>query len=419
MNQTLWHPFADMSRVQGKEVVIRSGLGCWVKDIEGREYLDASAGLWYCNVGYGRTELAEAAAAQMSILPTYQLFDVFATEPALALSSRLTELASLASGTSAFFTSGGSDSIDSACKIARNYWDRLGEKGRTVFIAREGAYHGMHGFGTSLSGIDANSTGWGPLLPDIVNVPRHDIEALELAFEANHGRIAAFIGEPVQGASGVHPPRDGYWQSVQRLCDDSGALLISDEVVSGFGRVGHWFGYQRYGFRPDLVCCAKGLTSGYLPLGAVLATSRITDVLWSQSAGPFRHGYTYSGHATCCAVANANLDIIESESLGNRVIENEEYFKTRLAALDEHDLVREVRCAGFLCGIEISAEESDIQRVAALVVEESRARGVLVRALTGRTIQISPPLTIGTSEIDTIADVLKDSLSSVAAKQTK
>ena len=419
MNQTLWHPFADMSRVQGNEVVIRSGLGCWVKDIEGREYLDASAGLWYCNVGYGRTELAEAAAQQMSILPTYQLFDVFATEPALALSSRLTELASLASGTSAFFTCGGSDSIDSACKIARNYWDRLGEKGRTVFIAREGAYHGMHGFGTSLSGIDANSSGWGPLLPDIVNVPRHDIEALELAFEANHGRIAAFIGEPVQGASGVHPPRDGYWQSVQRLCDDSGALLISDEVVSGFGRVGHWFGYQRYGFQPDLVCCAKGLTSGYLPLGAVLATSRITDVLWSQSAGPFRHGYTYSGHATCCAVANANLDIIESESLGNRVIENEEYFKTRLAALDEHDLVREVRCAGFLCGIEISADESDIQRMAALIVEESRARGVLVRALTGRTIQISPPLTIGISEIDMISDVLKDSLNSAAAKQTK
>jgi len=419
MNQTLWHPFADMSRVQDNEVVIRSGIGCSVTDTEGREYLDASAGLWYCNVGYGRTDLAEAAAKQMSVLPTYQLFDVFATEPALALSSRLTELASLENGTSTFFTSGGSDSIDSACKIARNYWSVLGETARTVLIAREGAYHGMHGFGTSLSGIDANSSGWGPLLPDIVTVPRHDIDALELAFEVHRGRIAAFIGEPVQGASGVHPPRDGYWQAVQRLCDDSGALLISDEVVTGFGRVGHWFGYQRYDFQPDLVCCAKGLTSGYLPLGAVLATSRVTDVLWSDSAGPFRHGYTYSGHATCCAVASANLDIIEKEALGSRVLATEEYFQSRLAALDVHDLVRHVRGVGFLCGIELNADEADIQRVTGLVVRESRMRGVLVRALTGRTIQISPPLTISTSEIDRIADVLEDSLSAVAAIQTR
>jgi putrescine aminotransferase len=413
-DNALWHPFADMSSVAGRELVIARGEGAWVEDDAGKRYLDASAGLWYCNVGHGREELAEVAAAQMCDLAAYQIFDVMANGPALHLAERVRELSPLSDRAGVFFTSGGSDSVDTAAKIARRYWEAAGEPQRRLIICREGAYHGVNAFGTSLSGIEPNASGWGPLVTQVQQVGRDDLGALERALEQNAGTVAAFIGEPAQGAAGVHPPRPDYWQGVQDLCRAHGVLVIADEVVTGFGRLGRWFGSERYGIDPDMVVCAKGLSSGYLPIGAVVVAEGILDVLWSPEAGPFRHGYTYSGHPAACAVAAANLEIIEREGLVQRVADLEPVLEAELGTLASHPLVEEVRTAGLLCGVELSrdARRNDPGLVERVVVD-ARERGVLVRNLLGATMQISPPFVIEPEELRLLATTLRESLESV------
>lgn len=410
----LWHPFADMSNVPGRELVIERGEGAWVFDANGRRYLDASAGLWYCNVGHGRTELARVAAEQMSRLAGYQIFDVLANAPALKLAARVCELAPLGPGSVAFLANGGSDAIDTAGKVARRYWAAQGRPERRIVIARDGAYHGVNAYGTSLSGIEANAAGWGPLITEVVHVPRDDLGALEARLEEHAGRVAAFIGEPVQGAAGVHPPQPGYWEGVQDLCRAHDVLVIVDEVVTGFGRMGSWFGSERYGISPDLIVGAKGLSSGYVPIGAVVASERIRDVLWSSTAGPFRHGYTYSGHPVACAVALANLAIIEREGLVERVRDLEPTLRDEMTALESHPLVGEVRVAGLLAGIEIeeSARHADPALVERIVVG-ARERGVLVRNLLGRTLQVSPPFIIEPDELRLLATTLRETLDAV------
>jgi putrescine---pyruvate transaminase len=412
----LWHPFADMHRVQGQEVTLVRGDGALVWDDRGTEYVDASAGLWYCNVGHGREELAEAAATQMRRLASYQLFDVFATPPAHELADRLAGMTSTGPGGAVFFTSGGSDSVETAAKMARRFWLLRDAPERHIIVAREGAYHGMHGYGTSLAGIDANAAGWGALAPGVVHVPRHDVEALEQTLQDLRGQVAAFIGEPVQGAAGVHPPRDGYWSDVRRLCDEHDVLLIADEVVTGFGRLGTMFGADRYAMAPDMVLCAKGLSSGYLPIGAVVAGPRIVDALWDREAGAFRHGYTYSGHAAACAVALANLRIIERERLVERVASLEPVLARALDPLTEHPLVGEVRTVGLLGAVELDpralATAADaVERV----VVAARNRGVLVRNLLGRALQISPPFVVDEETIQRISDVVLAALEAIDA----
>jgi putrescine aminotransferase len=412
----LWHPFADMSSAPAREVVIERGEGVWVYDDSGKRYLDASAGLWYCNVGHGRKVLAEAAAQQMGLLAGYQIFDVIANRPALELAERLRELAPLGERSGVFFTSGGSDSVDTAAKIARRYWVARGEPQRQIIICRQGAYHGVNAFGTSLSGIELNAAGWGPLVTQVIQVGRDDLPGLERVLTEHAGAVAAFIGEPVQGAAGVRPPREDYWAGVQDLCRSHEVLVLADEVVTGFGRVGRWFASERYGIEPDMILCAKGISSGYLPVGAVIVGDRVREALWSAQAGAFRHGYTYSGHPAGCAVALANIEIIEQEGLLEHVTALEPVLQAELGALVSHPLVAEVRVAGLLCGVELSAEARAADpRLIERVVTDARERGVLVRNLLGATLQISPPLVIEAQELRLLADTLRESLDAVSS----
>jgi putrescine aminotransferase len=404
--QHFWHPFADMSQVTGRELVLARGQGAWLSDEAGRRYLDAAGGLWFCNVGHGRAELADAAAAQMRELAAYSTFGAYANRPALELAERVAALSPLEE-TAVFLTSGGSDAVDSAAKIARHYWQLTGQPQRTLVVARGDAYHGMHAFGTSLSGIAANAQGWGTLIPDVCHVGRDSAEDLAALLEREGDQVAAVIGEPVVGAGGVYPPPAGYWPRVRELCDQHGVLLIADEVITGFGRLGTWFGSERYGIQPDLITAAKGITSGYLPLGAVLAGARVRDVLWSAQAGVFRHGYTYSGHAAACAVALTNLDILEREGLVERVRQLEPVLAEAVAGLDGAPLVGQTRSAGLLAAVELDAEARAARPgLVDQLVAKLREEGVLSRGLAGHSIQISPSFVIEESEIAELADAL-------------
>ncbi len=400
----------------GQQVIFTKGEGCWVWDADGRRYLDATAGLWYCNVGHGRQELADVAAKQMSELAAYQTFDVFANQPALELADRVCAIAPMDSPSAAFFTNGGSDAVDTAGKIVRRYWQLSGRPDRIAIVARGGAYHGMNAYGTSLGGIEANVAGWGPLVREIKHVPHDSPAALADLLERQSETIGAFIGEPVIGAGGVYPPDDDYWPAVQDLCREYDLLLIADEVVTGFGRLGPWFGSERYGFEPDLIVAAKGLTSGYVPAGVVISGPRVIERLWSDKAGPFRHGYTYSGHPTACAIGLANLEIIEREELRDRVSGLEAKLLEHLIPLADHPMVHEVRHVGLLAGIELARNrlESD-PSLADKVVRAARNENILVRNLVGRTLQISPPFVITEDEIGLMARGIGTALDAVEA----
>src|SRR6266536_15134 len=317
--QRFWHPFADMRAISsGGELVIDRGEGSHVFDTDGRRYVDATASLWYCNVGHGRREIADAAAEQMRRLETYSTFGDIANRPALDLAERVAGYAPV-EDPRVFLTSGGSDSIDTAVKLARRYWQARGELDRTLVVSRTGSYHGMHLAGTSLAGIEPNRAGYGALMQGVDSVPWDSAEALgELIARVGPERVAAFFCEPVIGAGGVFHAPPGYLAKVRDLCRETGVLLVADEVVTGFGRVGSWFASERFALEPDLIVCAKGITSGYLPLGAVIAAGRVAEPFFDGTVGMWRHGYTYSGHATVAAAALANLDIIEREGLLER-----------------------------------------------------------------------------------------------------
>jgi adenosylmethionine-8-amino-7-oxononanoate aminotransferase len=410
-----WHPFADMSAViSGGELVLARGQGVRVFDESGTSYLDATAGLWFANVGHGRAELADAAAAQMRELAAYSTFGSYVNRPALELADRVAALAPL-DGAGVFFTSGGSDAVDTAAKIARRFWQVAGQPQRTLIVGRTDAYHGMHAYGTSLAGIAANAEGWGTLVPDVRHVPRDDTAALAALLDREGGRVAAVIGEPVIGAGGIYPPREGYWKRVRALCDQYGVLLIADEVITGFGRLGHWFASERYDVQPDLITAAKGITSGYLPLGTVLCNDRIRDALWSKEAGVFRHGYTYSGHAAACAVALRNLDILEDEDLLAHVRELEPVLAAAAAGLAGAPLVGQTRSAGLLTAVELDAEARAAQPgLIDLLIAQLREEGVLSRALVGHSLQISPAFVITEAEIEELFTKIERALTALA-----
>lgn len=418
MSTWFWHGFADMHAVKDAEIVIREGSGVWITDVDGRRYLDATAALWYCNVGFGRAEIADAVAVQLRRLSAYSSFGAYTTEPTVQLAARLAAMAPIDDAV-VFFTSGGSESIDTAAKLARRYWDVVGRPEKRVIVSREHSYHGMAAFGTSLAGIPINRAGYGPLVGDIVHVGAHDLAAVEALFEARAGEIAAFITEPVIGAGGVIPPRDGYLTGVQELCRRFDVLLIADEVITGFGRTGRMWGSQRYEIQPDMVTFAKGVSSGYVPLGGVIVGSRVRAPFWDDPVpgAIFRHGYTYSGHAGACAAAMANLDILEREDLVGRVRFLEPVLESALRRLAGVPLVGDVRTVGLTGAVQLGDEVQAANPGAIdAVVAAARRHGVLTRAVRGGALQVSPAFVITEAEIGIMVNGFEVALREVASR---
>ncbi len=402
----LWHPFADMGSVKDHELVIVRGDDVWVWDSEGRRYLDATASLWYANVGHGRPEIAAAVAAQMKELEAYSAFGDFANPPALELAATLADLAPMPSRI--FLVSGGGDAIDSAAKLARRYWFEVGEPERTLLVSRTAGYHGTHGFGTALAGIPANRTGFGPQV-ETIQVPHDSLEATEAEFErVGPERIAAVFVEPVIGAGGVYPPTPGYMEGLAALCERTGVLLIADAVICGFGRLGTWFAVERWGIEPAMIVFAKGVTSGYLPLGGLVVSDRVAEPFWRGPGAPvFRHGPTYAAHATCCAAALANIRLLASDGLLERGQDLEDDLLRAMKPLEAHDAVAEVRGGvGTLAAVELTTEVLERQADAIpRVVAGAREAGVLVRPL-GRAVAVSPPLSATPDHFDQLAQAL-------------
>jgi adenosylmethionine-8-amino-7-oxononanoate aminotransferase len=401
-----WHPFADMAAVSNGELILERAEGAYVWDVDGNRYLDATASLWYCNVGWGRREIADAVAAQMRALPTYSTFGDVANRPALELCDRVAALAPVP-GSKIFLTSGGSDSIDTAAKMARRYWQLVDEPRRTVLIRREKAYHGMHAGGTSLAGIPANAIGHGQLIEDVAEVAWDNADALREAIDrVGAERVAAFFCEPVLGAGGVFPPPEGYLAAVRLVCRDAGVLFVADEVITGFGRCGDWFASCRFELEPDIVTFAKGITSGYLPMGGVIAAPWVAEPFWADGAGMWRHGYTYSGHATVAAAALANIDIIEREDLCGHALRLERDLAEAIAPLADHELVAEVRGGtGVLAAVQIHRElVAEDTTLPARVAKACRGAGVFVRPLVDGAIAVSPPLIVGDAELKELAE---------------
>ncbi len=408
---SLWHPFADMSKVQHAPFIVDRGEGIYAYDEEGNQYLDAAASLWYMNVGYGRDEIVDAMSEQARKLPAFHTFIDYATRPPLELAEKIASV-SPDPGSKVFFGSGGSDAVDTAAKLARRYFNAIGQPERTVFIAREWAYHGMHTYGTTLGGMEPNRVGYGgELVSDVVTVPYDDAEAVEKAIEhAGADRIAGIFVEAVIGAGGIRPVSPEYLSSVRESIRKAGGLYISDEVITGFGRVGDWFAAVKYGLEPDLITFAKGVTCGYAPLGGVIAAPHVAEPFFSTPGLVFRHGYTYSGHSTACAAGLVVMDILEREGLLQRAAELEGEIYSALAPLEDLDVVANVRRGvGALAAIQL--EIGDDETLPARASTACRDAGVLTRAVGGGGLQVSPPLIMTPDQVDEMASKFHQALS--------
>ena len=409
---SLWHSQAHMPTVKQSERVIVRGEGAYVWTDDGQRLLDLPASLWYCNVGHGRREIADAVGAQMVTLAAYSTFQQYATRPALDLAERVADLAPVPDA-KVFFTSGGSDAVDLTAKLVRRYWSAVGQPAKRTIVTREEAYHGLHAFGTSIAGIEANREGYGTLVAETARVATNDAAALEaLVQEQGADTIAAFFCEPVVGTGGVVLPADGYLQAVERICRAHDILFVVDEVITGFGRTGEMFASSRYSLTPDVILAAKGITSGYLPLGAAIIGERVWAPFWADGSElVFRHGLTYAGHASACAAGLANLDILENEQLVPRVREMEGVLEAALQPLASHPLVKEVRAGVGLLG----AVELHERAAATQVAEHCVQQGVLGRQLNDGALHISPPFVITPTEIRQAATVIASGLDELAA----
>lgn len=402
---SFWHPFADMSYVQDHPFIVDHGEDIYVFDEEGNRYLDAAASLWYMNVGYGRDEIVDAMADQARKLPAFHTFIDYGTRPPLELAAQIASV-SPDPNSKVFFGSGGSDAIDTAAKLARRYFSAIGQPDRTVFIAREWAYHGMHTYGTSLGGMEPNRLGYGgELVSDVIIVPHDDSEAVEKAIDhVGADRVAGIFVEAVIGAGGIRPVNPEYLKDVREAIRSAGGLYISDEVITGFGRVGDWFAANLYGLEPDLITFAKGVTSGYAPLGGVIAAPHIAAPFFNNPGMIFRHGYTYSGHTTACVAGLVVMDIIEREGLINRAKTLEAEFYEALLPLEEIDVVANIRRGvGALAAIQLDVEEDET--LPARAATACREAGVLTRAIGGGGLQVSPPLTMTPEQVLEMADL--------------
>ena len=393
------HPFARPAADDFTTIVRGEGARVW--DDRGNTYVDALASLWYCGVGHGRAEIAEAVAAQLCTLAAFHTFDRFTNEPAERLCARLAELAPMPDAR-VFLTTSGSEAVDSAIKLARLSFAVGGEPERTLIVSRVGAYHGVTYGGLSAGGLPLNQAGFGPLLGGVLLVPAHDLDALAAVLREHEGRVAAVLAEPVIGAGGVHPAEPGELVGIRTLCDEAGALFVADEVICGFGRLGHWFGVQRHGVVPDLVTFAKGVTSGYQPLGGVLVGRRVAEPLEADPELVLRHGHTYSGHPASCVAAEAVLGILEGEGLLDRA----DVIGARLSAgLRSIDGLAEVRGEGAVWAAGLP-EGLD----AALVRDRMMDRGVIARHLGPSTVAFCPPLVISDGDVDRCVEALADAV---------
>jgi adenosylmethionine-8-amino-7-oxononanoate aminotransferase len=409
----LWHPFADMSAVRGAEVVLTRGEGVWLWDEQGTRYLDGTAALWYTNVGHGRREIADAIARQLRELEAYSIFGDLTSPVTSELADRLASLAPV-DDARVFLGSGGGDGVEAAAKLARLYWQVTGAPERLHIVSREKAYHGSQAFGTSLGGIDPNRAGFGPLVPSTSTVEWDSVDALRDEIEhVGPDRVAAFFMEPVIGAGGVHPPPDGYVEGVAEVCRETGVLFVLDATICGFGRVGTWFAAERWGVRPDMIVFAKGVTSGYLPLGGVVVSGRVAAPFWDEPGRPFRHGQTYAGHATCCAAALANMDLLARDGLleRGRTLENDLH-GALCDAVGDHPLVTEVRGGtGLLAAVQL--RDGVVSNDAYLAVRDTGK--VLTRPLLG-ALAFSPPLVITEEELREMAAGVRAGLDELHAR---
>jgi adenosylmethionine-8-amino-7-oxononanoate aminotransferase len=433
--QHLLHPLHHPDD-HAKPLVLVKGEGAVIWDSQGGEYLDGLAGLWNTNVGHGRRELAEAGADQMSRLAFSSGYSGAANVPAIQLSARLSRL-SYPSLNSVFFTSGGAESNESAFKTARFYWKAKGKPEKVKIISRWHAYHGVTMAAMSATGIQPFWKMFEPLVPGFVHVQspypyRFEgarsgetigaaaARALEEAIiEQNPGTVAAFIAEPVQGAGGVIVPPDDYFPQVREICSRHEVLFIADEVITGFGRTGQWFAMGRWNVEPDIMSFAKGVTSGYMPLGGIMVSDEIAGTI--RSVAPedrWMHAFTYSGHPACCAVALKNLEIIEREGLVERAGKMGLRLLDRLSTLKNLDIVGDVRGLGLMAGVELVADRATKAafdpklRVGEAVRRVMQERGVFTR-VRNDVILLAPPLVIREDQIDRIADVVQSSIQTV------
>jgi putrescine aminotransferase len=421
------HPFTDHKELrERKSRIITRADGIYIYDADDNKILDGMSGLWCVNVGYGREELIEAADKQLRELPYYNSFFQCAHPPSIELSRLLKEI-SQPQFNNVFFAGSGSESNDTIVRMVRRYWDILGQPDKQYIISRVNAYHGSTMAGASLSGMKPMHRQGGLPIPGIVHIAQpywfgsdHSLSPDKFGLETARAlekkieelgveKVAAFIGEPVQGAGGVVIPPDTYWPEIQRICDDYDILLITDEVITGFGRLGEWFGADYFDVRPDLMPFAKAVTSGYLPLGGVMVADRVADVLVEQG-GEFYHGYTYSGHPASCAVAIENIHIIQREHLVERV-KNDigPYVQERWAKLGEHPLVGETRMIGLMGALELVAnkktlEKFDEDKGVGTICRDFLVNNGLVMRAVGDTIVTAPPLVMTHEQADELIE---------------
>ena len=421
------HPFTDYGELntKGSRIITRAE-GCYLWDSDGNQILDGMAGLWCVNIGYGRKELAEVAYKQMQELPYYNNFFQCSHPPAIELSRLLSEVTPEHMN-HVFFTGSGSDSNDTILRMVRYYWKLLGKPYKKVIISRENAYHGSTVAGASLSGMKAMHAQGDLPIPGIEHIeqPYHfgrapDMDPAEFGRQAAQAlerkideigecNVAAFIAEPIQGAGGVIIPPDSYWPEIKRICAERDILLIVDEVITGFGRLGTWFGSQYYDLQPDLMPIAKGLSSGYMPIGGVMVSDRVAKVV-IEEGGEFFHGYTYSGHPVAAAVAAENIRILRDEGIIERAgAEIAPYLQARWRELGEHPLVGEARGVGMVAALELVKSKQPLEpfeepgKVGGLCRDLSVKNGLVMRAVGG-TMIISPPLVLTHEQVDELIE---------------
>lgn len=427
------HPFTDTQQLatQGARIITH-GDGVYIWDSEGNKILDGMSGLWCVNIGYGRKELVDAAAKQMTQLPFYNSFFNTSVIPAIELAELLTEITP-PQFNHFFLGNSGSEGNDTILRMVRRYWDIQGQPQKKTFIARKNAYHGSTVAGASLGGMDYMHEQGDLPIPGIAHIEQPyyleygagltpEAFALKAAgwleekiLEIGADKVAAFIGEPVQGAGGVIIPPPGYWQEIERICKKYDVLLVSDEVICGFGRLGTWFGCEYFGYKPDLMTFAKGVTSGYIPLGGVAVGDRVAKVLIEQG-GDFNHGYTYSGHPVACAVAIENIRIMQREKIVERVAnDTAPYLKQRFLALADHPLVGMAETCGLVAGLVLMRDKNnqtmfDAESAVGMICRgHCFGNGVIMRAVGDRMI-IAPPLVITHEEIDEMIKLIRTSL---------
>lgn len=430
--QHMYHPMIDPKVVQAHPpLIVDRADGVYVQDIDGQSYLDTVASLWNVNVGHNRREVIEAMKTQLDKLAYYSTFQNTSNAPAIELSARLMRLFAPEKMRKVFFSSGGSDAVETALKLARQYWKLQGQADRTQFISLRWGYHGVHFGGASINGNPMFRQAYEPLLPgchlaespytyrnpwnesDPARLAQLCLEQLEQVIaQVGAQRIAAFVAEPVQGAGGVIVPHECYWPGLRALLDRHGILLISDEIVTGFGRIGSMCGARAWGVAPDIMAMAKGINSGYVPLGATLLNERVASA-WDQPDVPaaMMHGYTYSGHALACAAANANLDIVESEDLPQRAAEVGACMQEALQSLRGYAHVGEVRGKGLMAAVELVKDKDSREMLLPpspyiqALVGTARTEGAIVRVQGNRLI-LSPPLVFTTGHVDEMLRIL-------------